>query len=248
MAEQAQVRMLSAAFPTPPPYYKHFTKQNVTKVRQIRKEAATNSDQVDVDSLPTELRYLIPPEPPADGRYKSFGAQRSEQETDTREQLAQPAQSLAQAGIQELYPADVVHLDPTPHLQTLTRAVLMNFLELVGTLSVNPTQGPEKVEHLQTLFFNIHDLINRYRPHQARESLIMTMEDQLDKIKAQIKSVNSAKDRMQQVLSDIRLQAATENTINTLIKEEKPVAEDTTGASDSIQKAMYDALDQDLDD
>lgn len=75
MADQAQARMLSAAFPTPPPYYKHFTKQNVTKVRQIRKEAATNTNQVDVESLPAELRYLIPPEPPADGRYKSFGAQ-----------------------------------------------------------------------------------------------------------------------------------------------------------------------------
>lgn len=75
MADQAQARMLSAAFPTPPPYYKHFTKQNVTKVRQIRKEAATNTNQIDVDSLPAELRYLIPPEPPADGRYKSFGAQ-----------------------------------------------------------------------------------------------------------------------------------------------------------------------------
>ena len=75
MADQAQARMLSAAFPTPPPYYKHFTKQNVTKVRQIRKEAATNANQVDVESLPAELRYLIPPEPPADGRYKSFGAQ-----------------------------------------------------------------------------------------------------------------------------------------------------------------------------
>lgn len=75
MADQAQARMLSAAFPTPPPYYKHFTKQNVTKVRQIRKEAASNTNQIDVESLPAELRYLIPPEPPADGRYKSFGAQ-----------------------------------------------------------------------------------------------------------------------------------------------------------------------------
>jgi hypothetical protein len=75
MADQAQARMLSAAFPTPPPYYKHFTKPNVTKVRQIRKEAATNTNQVDVESLPAELRYLIPPEPPVDGRYKSFGAQ-----------------------------------------------------------------------------------------------------------------------------------------------------------------------------
>ena len=75
MADQAQARMLSAAFPTPPPYYKHFTKQNITKVRQIRKEAATNTNQVDVESLPAELQYLIPPEPPANGRYKSFGAQ-----------------------------------------------------------------------------------------------------------------------------------------------------------------------------
>ncbi|CAD0046898.1 unnamed protein product [Aureobasidium pullulans] len=207
MAEQAQARMLSAAFPTPPPYYKHFTKQNVTKVRQIRKEAATNSDQVDVGSLPADLRYLIPPEPPADGRYKSFGAQHD----------------------------------------TLTRAVLLNFLELVGTLSVNPTQGPEKVEHLQTLFYNLHDLINRYRPHQARESLIMTMEDQLDKIKAQVKSVNSAKDRMEQVLSDIRVQATSE-TANTPAKQEKPSASETAQPTDTIQKAMYDALEFDLDD
>ncbi|THY81632.1 mediator of RNA polymerase II transcription subunit 7 [Aureobasidium pullulans] len=238
MAEQAQARMLSAAFPTPPPYYKHFTKQNVTKVRQIRKEAATNSDQVDVGSLPADLRYLIPPEPPADGRYKSFGAQHD---------LAQPAQSLAQAGIQELFPADAAHLDPTPHLQTLTRAVLLNFLELVGTLSVNPTQGPEKVEHLQTLFYNLHDLINRYRPHQARESLIMTMEDQLDKIKAQVKSVNSAKDRMEQVLSDIRVQATSE-TANTPAKQEKLSASETAQPTDTIQKAMYDALEFDFDD
>jgi mediator of RNA polymerase II transcription subunit 7 len=161
--------------------------------------------------------------------------------------LAQPAQSLAQAGIQELYPADVAHLDPTPHLQTLTRAVLLNFLELVGTLSVNPTQGPEKVEHLQTLFYNLHDLINRYRPHQARESLIMTMEDQLDKIRAQIKGVNSAKDRMQQVLGDIRSQATNEN-LDTPTKKEKSSDSEVPRPTDSIHTSMYEALDQDLDD
>jgi mediator of RNA polymerase II transcription subunit 7 len=161
--------------------------------------------------------------------------------------LAQPAQSLAQAGIQELYPADVAHLDPTPHLQTLTRAVLLNFLELVGTLSVNPTQGPEKVEHLQTLFYNLHDLINRYRPHQARESLIMTMEDQLDKIRAQTKGVNSAKHRMQQVLGDIRSQATNEN-LDTPTKQEKPSDNGQSRPINTTLQAMYEALDQDLDD
>ena len=85
MAEQSQARQLSTAFPTPPPFYKHFTKQNVVKVRELRKEAAKNrngeaedesqaADAMDVLSLPPELRYLVPPEPPTDGRYKSFGA------------------------------------------------------------------------------------------------------------------------------------------------------------------------------
>lgn len=130
----------------------------------------------------------------------------------------------------------------------MTRAVLLNFLELVGTLSANPTQGPEKVEHLQTLFYNLHDLINRYRPHQARESLIMTMEDQLDKIKAQIKGVNSAKDRMQQVLGDIRIQATNENLDTPTTKQEKPSDTEIPRPNNSIDKSMYDTLDQELDD
>ena len=75
MADQTQQRAQATAFPTPPPFFKHFTKQNVTKMRQIRKEAASNNDDMDVASLPPELGYLMPPEPPADGRYKSFGAQ-----------------------------------------------------------------------------------------------------------------------------------------------------------------------------
>ena len=85
MAEQTQPRALSAAFPTPPPFYKHFTAENVARVKQLRKEqsqsnggsdqSAQDSTKLDVLALPAELRSLIPPEPPADGRYKSFGIQ-----------------------------------------------------------------------------------------------------------------------------------------------------------------------------
>lgn len=146
-----------------------------------------------------------------------------------------------------MYPADSVHLDPTPHLQSLTRAVLLNFLELIGTLSVDPSHGKDKVEHIQTLFLNLHDLINRYRPHQARESLIMTMEDQLDKIRAQVKSVNQARDRMQKVLDDIRAQGATEDT-GTPSKQDQIQASKDTQPTDNLQTAMYTALEHDLDD
>lgn len=75
----------------------------------------------------------------------------------------------------------------------------------------------------------------------------MTMEDQLDKIRAQIKGVNSAKDRMQQVLGDIRSQANTEN-LDTPSRQEKPLDTEQPQPTNSIHKAMYEALDHDLDD
>ena len=73
------------------------------------------------------------------------------------------------------------------------------------------------------------------------------MEDQLDKIRAQIKGVNSAKDRMQQVLGDIRSQATTEN-LDTPTKQEKQSDVEQPQPVNNIHKAMYEALDHDLDD
>lgn len=74
MAEQS--RILSAAFPTPPPFYKSFTKENLAQLKQrqrIREDS--ENDGLDVLALPHELRQLIPPKPPTDGRYRSFGIQ-----------------------------------------------------------------------------------------------------------------------------------------------------------------------------
>lgn len=196
-------RTLSAAFPTPPPFYKDFTKDNVSQVRKLQKASTGEDDQIDNSGLAAHLRNLIPPEPPADGRYKSFGIQHD---------LNQPDQSLSAAGIQQLYPSPPAGNDsqpnPTPHLLTLTKAILLNFLELVGVLSVNPAHHADKIEHLQTLFYNVHDLINQFRPHQARESLILMMEEQVDKIKAEIGSVKESREKMESLLKTIQEQGA----------------------------------------
>jgi mediator of RNA polymerase II transcription subunit 7 len=71
-------------FPDPPPFYKHFTSENLARLREIEKDAglldenddktnpysiaasATKLSPEQILALPTELRYLIPPEPPAD--------------------------------------------------------------------------------------------------------------------------------------------------------------------------------------
>ena len=87
---------------------------------------------------------------------------------------------------------------------TITRSILLNFLELVGILGVNPSHAADKTEHLQTLFYNIHDLINQYRPHQARESLVLMMEEQLDRFRVEKDSLKESKTKMEDLMKTIR--------------------------------------------
>ena len=72
---------ISAAFPAPPPFYKSFTAQNISHLEDVEPAAAlslenpsqTPSPSINLDALPSELRHLIPPPPPADGKYTIFG-------------------------------------------------------------------------------------------------------------------------------------------------------------------------------
>ncbi|PNS14943.1 Mediator of RNA polymerase II transcription subunit 7 [Sphaceloma murrayae] len=199
MAEQGQAPAMNAPFPNPPPYFKHFTKENLARLRDIRKTQATterDSDQpIDPTTLPDDLRYLLPPAPPSDGKYKSFGVQHD---------LSQPDISLSSAGITQIYPVSPGSTDPTPKLIALSRAILLNFLELVGIIANDPEQAAEKIEDLQTLFYNAHDLINQYRPHQARESLILMMEEQVEMVRAEMKAVKDGREKVGDLLRGLR--------------------------------------------
>ena len=72
---------LSTTFPQPPPFYKHFTSQNLERLKESTNSKAQGGNPNEalgptsprLLDLPPELRYLIPPEPPADGKYRSFG-------------------------------------------------------------------------------------------------------------------------------------------------------------------------------
>jgi len=82
MTEQQQPGAISAAFPAPPPFYKHFTEQNLARLKELQQQPEPNAtsaeptnDSSHLLDLPPELRFLIPPEPPSSGLYKSFGDQ-----------------------------------------------------------------------------------------------------------------------------------------------------------------------------
>lgn len=44
---------------------------------------------------------------------------------------------------------------------------------------VNPAYFNEKLSDLELLFLNLHNLINAFRPHQARETLIEILRNQI---------------------------------------------------------------------
>jgi len=57
---------------------------------------------------------------------------------------------------------------------------------------------------MQTHFVNIHHLLNEYRPHQARESLILMMEDQLARANAETDGIYAMKNRVEAMLEGFK--------------------------------------------
>jgi mediator of RNA polymerase II transcription subunit 7 len=75
-------------------------------------------------------------------------------------------------GITQLYSPEP-NQDRTVELRNLTKSALMNYLELVGIMGVDPAGWTEKVEDLRIIFINIHHLLNEYRPHQVTKKTPM---------------------------------------------------------------------------
>ncbi|EMC99619.1 hypothetical protein BAUCODRAFT_343204 [Baudoinia panamericana UAMH 10762] len=203
-AQAQQQERMQAPFPQPPPFYKHFTPDNLAHLRKLRKEAGVSTHQpdlstqdqphhdIDIFSLPTELRYLIPPPPPpTTSDFLAFGLSRS---------LSAPSQTLAELNIESLLPPGA-ELNPGPHLISLARSHLATFLLLVGNLSQNPAEGWEATtKDLEVLVANMHEAINRYRPHQARETLIGMMEERVERMREEVERVREAKSKVRELL------------------------------------------------
>lgn len=185
-------RQQSTTFPAPPPFFQHFTQQNVDlhKAREISQEAEgdvspSRSARTDAERA---LDYLVPPEPPHDGTWRAF---------DVEHSLKPAEPTLQDAGIEQLFPDHpAVKLAPQAYLLSMARSLLTTFLSTTAILAKNPTLYPKQVDDLRTITINMHFLINQYRPHQARETLITLMEERLDSMRAEIEAIEKAKGRL----------------------------------------------------
>jgi len=85
----------------------------------------------------------------------------------------------------------------------LNVSLLFNFLELVDSLIIDPEGGDLLIaEKIEPIFHNMHHLINTYRPHEARQTLITMMEKQIERRKEFLKSLNENIDMCQNIIID----------------------------------------------
>ena len=190
MAEESQQSAISSAFPAPPPFYKSFSPSNLNRLQDHLESVGAAplntfnptdpiaSSLPDTTSLPSDLRNLVPPSIPSDGTYTTFETVHAVKPT-TSESAPPPTQA---------------------HLVELLHRILLKFLHITHVLAIDPSMkfyGPVW-DQLDALFKEMHDGINAWRPHQARESLIAMMEGQIEKIKSESErvreSVGSAKE------------------------------------------------------
>lgn len=186
MAEQPQAGAISATFPAPPPFYKSFTTENLTRLEEIRASTTSsgNADPParsppapDLTALPPELRYLIPPVPPKD-QYTSFNA------------------------VHTLTTSEPSSTTPDPQrLKTLTQSLLLHFLSLTHILATKPSDYAPKWDELRDIFLEAHKVINEYRPHQARETLIQMMEEQVRRGREEIRTCRETGQRVKEALN-----------------------------------------------
>lgn len=199
----------------PPPYYKYFTQENIDKLAKFKEtQAASNilppSDQPtplekeDASATSSSnikdhfpLEYLEPPEPPADGPYRSFG-----EIWQTEDKLP----TLSDTGIKQLYSNSEGNQDRIFELKKLLHSLLIQFIELAGIMSISPESFPAKIEDIRVLLINMHHLLNEYRPHQSRESLILLMESQLEDKRREIADLKQKNEQVQNKVADLTKQ------------------------------------------
>ncbi|DAZ98647.1 TPA: hypothetical protein N0F65_000842 [Lagenidium giganteum] len=71
----------------------------------------------------------------------------------------------------------------------MNRSLLANFVELVDILMKNPSMFNDKLNDIELLFLNMHNLINAFRPHQARETIIEMLKEQIRERKEAVQDI-----------------------------------------------------------
>ncbi|KAJ2743294.1 Mediator of RNA polymerase II transcription subunit 7 [Coemansia sp. BCRC 34301] len=164
MPDQSQPggqQQLDASYPAPPDYFALFTDANLARLASVEADNAALDD--------AELKFLVPPEPPVSGSYAGFGR---------LWQVHDRLPTLEEQNIPQLYSEGPI--DRITELKRLNHSILFEFLDLVEVLIKDPSQFSARTERIRDIFVNAHHLINEYRSHQAKETLKLMLQQQIE--------------------------------------------------------------------
>ncbi|ODV77038.1 MED7-domain-containing protein, partial [Suhomyces tanzawaensis NRRL Y-17324] len=188
--------LISSLYPPPPVYYKYFTPENIEKFQEWKtkqdEETLTTQDQQpeEADTTkepplpPGELKLQVPPKAPEGTHYRGYGNVWA---------FEDKLPSLKSANWEQLYKDDDESITSETKIQELHKlmdSLLLNFLELIGIASIDPKQFEPKMKDISLILININHLLNTYRPHQSRESMIMLLRKQIDAKKEEIAKID----------------------------------------------------------
>ncbi|KAI9020217.1 MED7 protein-domain-containing protein [Phycomyces nitens] len=134
------------------------------------------------------------PDPPA--FYKRYTAENVEKLQKARKTGIYPETPISQPSLPDFLLKSLE--PPTPptdsykifdqtwqELKKLNRTLIVQYLGLLDVLVNNPDEFGQRIENISTIFINMHHILNEYRPHQARETLKLLMENQVAKKRQQ---------------------------------------------------------------
>ncbi|KAI0034132.1 MED7 protein-domain-containing protein [Vararia minispora EC-137] len=219
--EEAELRN---PFPAPPSLYTRYTSQNLKYLALLRERTAENEHGPDDPEKQREVLADMPDvpdwplaeleKPRADwiveeGYYKVYGETWFLKET---------LPSLAENGIEQLYPADRT-VDRKPILLSILKSMLVAYSTLLKSLLLPPPSNPvidpqtgqplppewdRQVHWIQTLAQNILAAANELRPVQARVNVEMLLKRQLDFRRAETRAIHEQCDSLEAQLAELR--------------------------------------------
>lgn len=68
---------------------------------------------------------------------------------------------------------------------------------------MNPSDYPTKWDDIRDVFLEAHQVVNEYRPHQARETLIQMMEEQIRRGREEITIFRETEEKVKLALGNL---------------------------------------------
>lgn len=215
--------LISSLYPPPPPYYNFFTQENKRKLSEW--EIEQKQQPGDETAIPPgELRFLVPPKQPDGTQYRGYG---------NIWLFEDKLPSLKDSQWEQLYVDDdenITSETKIKELHKLMNSLLLNFLELIGVLSIDPSKFETKIKDINLILINLNHLLNTYRPHQSRESLIMLLKKQIDHKKNEIANIdqvcNEIKSKIKKLFDEQIPDVAPETTNVDIVDEKEQMKQD----------------------